>query len=160
MSTVIEKFLYLGSIGDACTPSLLNELEITHLINLSLTRIIPDASFELLHLPLQDRLDENIDQYFLQSNQFIERCQQQTNGRCLVFCQHGRSRSVASQFLCSFASVALHGEVRVVCRSSCDGLSDRTSRSQRVVVVRLSVEDSSNDLSESELFASIECLFF
>ena len=43
---------------------------------------------------------------------------------------------------------------------SCDGLFDRTSRLQHVVVVCLSVQDSSNDLSESKLFASIECLFF
>jgi protein-tyrosine phosphatase len=96
MSTVISDFLYLGSLNDVCTPSILNELKITHLINLSLTRIILDQSFELLHLPLNDSLDENITNYFQQANQFIEKCHQEKNGRCLVFCKHGRSRSPAS----------------------------------------------------------------
>ncbi|CAF2051022.1 unnamed protein product [Rotaria magnacalcarata] len=95
MSTIINDFLYLGSINDACTPSILNQLKITHLINLSLTRIVLEESFELLHLPLYDRFDESIITYFKQANQFIEKCRQNENGRCLVFCKHGRSRSVA-----------------------------------------------------------------
>lgn len=98
MSTVIDDFLYLGSLSDACTPSLLNQFKITHLINLSITRIILDQSFELLHLPLQDSLHENITKYFHQLNQFIERCHEQTDGRCLIFCKHGRSRSPASLY--------------------------------------------------------------
>jgi hypothetical protein len=96
MSTIIDDFLYLGSINDACTPAILNELNITHLLNLSLTTIILDQTFEILHLPLHDTLDENITNYFQQANQFIEKCHQQINGRCLVFCKHGRSRSPAS----------------------------------------------------------------
>jgi len=98
MSTIIDDFLYLGSINDACTPALLNQLKITHLLNLSLTRIILDQSFDLLHLPLHDTLDENITTYFQQTNQFIEKSRQQKDGRCLVFCKHGRSRSAASVF--------------------------------------------------------------
>jgi hypothetical protein len=98
MSTIIDDFLYLGSINDACTPALLNQLKITHLLNLSLTRIILDQSFDLLHLPLHDTLDENITTYFQQTNQFIEKSRQQKDGRCLVFCKHGRSRSAASAF--------------------------------------------------------------
>jgi rhodanese-related sulfurtransferase len=101
MSTIINDFLYLGSLSDACTPEILNKLQITHLINLSLTKIILDQSFEILHLPLNDSLDENIKKYFQQTNQFIEKCHQQSNGRCLVFCKHGRSRSAASQSLIS-----------------------------------------------------------
>ncbi|CAF3755996.1 unnamed protein product [Rotaria magnacalcarata] len=85
MSTIINDFLYLGSINDACTPSILNQLKITHLINLSLTRIVLEESFELLHLPLYDRFDESIITYFKQANQFIEKCRQNENGRCLVF---------------------------------------------------------------------------
>ncbi|CAF4219529.1 unnamed protein product [Rotaria sordida] len=96
MSTIIDNFLYLGSIEDACTPSLLNELNITHIINLSLTRIILDKSYEILHIPLHDTLDEYIIDHFQQANQFIEKCQDK-NGRCLVFCKHGRSRSVATE---------------------------------------------------------------
>lgn len=96
MSKIIEDFLYLGSLNDACTPFLLNELKITHLLNLSLTRIIPGDSFEILHLPLKDTLDENLTNYFQQANQFIHSCHKKENGRCLVFCKHGRSRSVAS----------------------------------------------------------------
>ncbi|CAF1418580.1 unnamed protein product [Adineta ricciae] len=95
MSAIIDNFLYLGSLADACTPELLNKLQITHLVNLSITRIIPDESFELLHIPLRDTLDENITIYFQQANQFIENCRQRKDGRCLVFCKHGRSRSAA-----------------------------------------------------------------
>ena len=100
MSIVLDEFLYLGSLGDACTPELLNKLQITHLVNLSVTRVIPDPSLELLHLPLHDSLDENITVYFQQANQFIETCRRQPDGRCLVFCKHGRSRSAASTFTC------------------------------------------------------------
>ncbi len=96
MSKIIDDFLYLGSIIDVCTPSILNELKITHLINLSLTRIILDQSFQILHIPLNDTLDENIKKYFEESNQFIEKCREQINGKCLVFCKHGRSRSATS----------------------------------------------------------------
>ncbi|CAF3303846.1 unnamed protein product, partial [Rotaria sp. Silwood2] len=81
----IDNFLYLGSIEDACTPSLLNQLNITHLINLSLTNIILDKSYEILHLPLHDTLDEYIINYFQQTNHFIQLCHQNKNGRCLVF---------------------------------------------------------------------------
>ncbi len=98
MSTIINDFLYLGSINDVCTPAILNELKITHLLNLSLTRIIPDESLTIVHLPLYDKLDENITKYFEESNDFISKCHKQENGRCLVFCKHGRSRSVASMF--------------------------------------------------------------
>jgi protein-tyrosine phosphatase len=96
MSAVIDNFLYMGSLNDVCTPSILNELKITHVLNLSLTKIILDQSFEVLHLPLRDTLDENLTNYIEQANEFIEKCHQQTNGRCLVFCKHGRSRSAAS----------------------------------------------------------------
>ncbi|CAF4411374.1 unnamed protein product, partial [Adineta steineri] len=58
MSSIIDDFLYLGSLNDACTPEILNELKITHLVNLSVTRIILDETYELLHLPLHDTLDE------------------------------------------------------------------------------------------------------
>ncbi|CAF5035535.1 unnamed protein product, partial [Rotaria sp. Silwood1] len=94
-SIVIDNFLYLGSIEDACTPLLLEKLNITHLVNLSLTKIILDNSYEILHLPLHDRLDEYIINYLKQANQFIQTCRLKNNGRCLVFCKHGRSRSVA-----------------------------------------------------------------
>ena len=97
MSAIINDFLYLGSLSDACTPEILNKLQITHLINLSLTKIILDQSFQILHLPLNDSLHENINKYFSETNEFIEKCHQQSNGRCLVFCKHGRSRSAASQ---------------------------------------------------------------
>lgn len=96
MFEIINDFLYLGSIKDACTPFLLNDFKITHLVNLSLTKIILDQSFDVIHLPLNDSLDEDLTESIKQANQFIKKCHQTIDGRCLVFCKHGRSRSVAS----------------------------------------------------------------
>jgi hypothetical protein len=121
MSEIMHDFLYLGSLNDACTPSILNELKITHLVNLSLTRIIPGQSFEIIHFPLHDKLDENITKYFEESNKFIDECHKQTNGRCLVFCKHGRSRSVASMFKQIFK------KKRKCFYYSCNCLFDQTS---------------------------------
>lgn len=97
MTSIVEKFLYLGSLRDACNPSLLIQLEITHLINLSLTRIILDSSFEVLHIPLRDSLDENLLEHLPTTIDFLLKCRKNPLGRCLVFCKHGRSRSVASR---------------------------------------------------------------
>lgn len=108
MSEIIENFLYLGSLNDACTPYLLNKLKITHLLNLSLTKIIPDENCKILHLPLKDTLDENLYNYIEQTNEFIHLSHEKQNGRCLVFCKYGRSRSVASLFLFSFISFFIY----------------------------------------------------
>jgi len=70
-------------------------LKITHLINLCLTRIILDDSIKILHRPLHDSLDESILNSIEETNSFIDKCRQENNGRCLVVCKHGRSRSAA-----------------------------------------------------------------
>jgi protein-tyrosine phosphatase len=97
MSTIISDFLYVGSLSDACTPSLLIDHGITHVLNLSLTRVILEPSFEVLHVPLNDSMDENLIGRVDITNNFIEQCRRRGRGRCLVVCKHGRSRSAASE---------------------------------------------------------------
>lgn len=95
MSLILSQGLYLGSIVDACTPSILNDFQINHLINLTHQRIILNDQYEILHLPLNDSLNEDLIEHFSQTNRFIRQCIEK-NGRCLVFCKYGRSRSVTS----------------------------------------------------------------
>ena len=95
MWPIIDEFVYLGRLSDACTPSILLDYGITHLVNLTTTKLILDDSFEILHLPLRDSLDENIVDIFDETNRFIRQCEEEKKGRCLVFCKHARSRSVS-----------------------------------------------------------------
>jgi hypothetical protein len=106
MTTIINDFLYLGSLCDACTPEISNKLQIPHSINLSLTKIILDQSFEILHLPLIDSLHENINKYFLETNQFIEKCHRHPTdmGKSEVFTSQVKSSIFSSQVINIFKS--------------------------------------------------------
>ena len=95
-ASIVVPHLYLGSIGDACTPSVLSDLGITHPLNLTHQRVILSDDFQILHLPLNDSLSEELIEHFSRTNLFLRQCQE-NNGRCLVFCKYGRSRSVTSE---------------------------------------------------------------
>jgi protein-tyrosine phosphatase len=70
---------------------------ITHIINV--TKDIPfyhensnRIKIEYLKIPVNDSLDQDIKKYFDETNKFIDKVKQQ-NGKVLVHCQAGISRS-------------------------------------------------------------------
>jgi hypothetical protein len=93
-SVVLDDFLYHGNLGHASNMTLLNELGIRHIINISdceLDKEIID-NFHVLWVNIYDELRVDIKQHFEQTNQFLHECKEK-NEKVLVHCQMGISRS-------------------------------------------------------------------
>ena len=93
-SMVIDDFLYHGDLGHALNKSLLNDLDIRHIINVCdspLSKEITD-NFNVLWINLNDELGANIRQHFDKTNGFLHGCKGK-NEKVLVHCQMGISRS-------------------------------------------------------------------
>ncbi len=93
-SVVLDDFLYHGNLGHASNMTLLNELGIRHIINISdceLDKEIID-NFHVLWVNIYDELQVDIKQHFEQTNQFLHECKEK-NEKVLVHCQMGISRS-------------------------------------------------------------------
>jgi dual specificity MAP kinase phosphatase len=90
-------YLHTGNESDAKNEDLLLKEGITHIINV--TKDIPfyhensnRIKIEYLKIPVNDSLDQDIKKYFDETNKFIDKVKQQ-NGKVLVHCQAGISRS-------------------------------------------------------------------
>jgi hypothetical protein len=93
-SIVIDDFLYHGDLYQASNISLLNSLDIRHIISVnddSLQKHITDK-FNVLWINLSDEMKADVKQYFDQTNQFLFNCKEK-NEKVLVHCQMGISRS-------------------------------------------------------------------
>ncbi|CAA2994697.1 dual specificity phosphatase 1-like [Olea europaea subsp. europaea] len=90
----IEEGLYLGSLGAAHDKSTLKRLNVTHILTVahSLSPAHPN-DFIYKTIPVMDREDVDISQYFSECFKFIEEAKK-TGGAVLVHCFAGRSRSV------------------------------------------------------------------
>ncbi|KAJ3358709.1 hypothetical protein GGF32_010049 [Allomyces javanicus] len=97
MSTLPEDqpFLYLSGIRGATEPHL-KHLKITHVLNITQH---PHASnvpgVEYLKIPLDDVPSARIDMHFQQALDFINSARAMPDGRCLVHCFAGVSRSTS-----------------------------------------------------------------
>ncbi|KAJ3371536.1 hypothetical protein GGF31_003145 [Allomyces arbusculus] len=97
MSTLPEDqpFLYLSGIRGATEPHL-KHLKITHVLNITQhphPSSMPDV--EYLKIPLDDVPSARIDLHFQQALDFINSARAMPNGRCLVHCFAGVSRSTS-----------------------------------------------------------------
>ncbi|CAF2403968.1 unnamed protein product [Rotaria sp. Silwood2] len=93
-SIVIDDFLYHGDLCHASNISVLNQLNIQHIINVCdypLDRIIIEK-YNVLWINLYDELQADIKKYFDKTNEFLYNCKQK-NEKVLVHCQMGISRS-------------------------------------------------------------------
>lgn len=93
-SIIIDDFLYHGDIGHAQNLTLIKELDIRHIINLSdsfLTKEVLEYC-NVLSISISDALGSDIRQHFDKTNRFLETCQQK-HEKVLVHCQMGISRS-------------------------------------------------------------------
>ena len=96
LSEIIPNFLYLSSYNAAKNKELLIQNKITHVINCAADFCENVYSKELKYLAfyLKDHVMENIECVFYESIEFIENVKK-SNGRVLVHCIQGMSRSVS-----------------------------------------------------------------
>ena len=98
-SEIISSFLYLGDYTQATNATVLNELQITHILDASNENLSQESS-QVLKLKycavnVWDLESENIAQHFKVTNKFIADCAKNLGGRVLVHCRAGVSRSAA-----------------------------------------------------------------
>eukprot|EP00047_Mylnosiga_fluctuans_P012001 m.24105 g.24105 ORF g.24105 m.24105 type:complete len:496 (-) comp3974_c0_seq2:102-1589(-) len=94
-SEIIEGFLFLGNYGTASSRQALDTLGITHIVNATDVcemKFKEDPTFTYLQCPLDDHHSSDISQFFVPFLEFVAAAQA-TNGRVLVHCQQGMSRS-------------------------------------------------------------------
>lgn len=84
--------LFLGGFVPANDLDRLQNIEITHIVNLSSYENNFHGSFQYLRIPVEDLPIENLSPYFDESLKFIEDALT-GNGRVLVNCNAGQSRA-------------------------------------------------------------------
>ncbi|CAA2997936.1 dual specificity phosphatase 1-like [Olea europaea subsp. europaea] len=91
---ILSQGLYLGSLGAANNKSTLRSLNITHILTVAHS-LSPAHANDFIYktIPVMDREDVDISQYFSECFNFIEEAKK-TGGGVLVHCFAGRSRSV------------------------------------------------------------------
>lgn len=96
-SEIIENFLYVGNYKAATDRSVLKALGITHIINAcgSLCDNIIGTSINFLTINVYDNVGENIECIFFKCFEFITDCKNSENGKILIHCYKGISRSVS-----------------------------------------------------------------
>ena len=98
-SEIMSSFLYLGDYTQATNATVLNELQITHILDASNENLSQESS-QVLRLTycavnVWDLESENIAQHFKVTNKFIADCAKIPGGRVLVHCRAGVSRSAS-----------------------------------------------------------------
>ena len=98
-SEIISSFLYLGDYTQATNTTVLSELQITHIIDVSNENLSLESSQQLklkyCAVKVWDLESENIALHFKVTNKFIADCAKIPNSRVLVHCRAGVSRSAA-----------------------------------------------------------------
>ncbi|CAF1257175.1 unnamed protein product [Didymodactylos carnosus] len=98
---VFDNWLYLGDVVHASNVTLLKNLRITHILNVSgddcplLTDSRLMKEFKIMQIPLDDKVHCDIQQYFDKTNQFLHDAYTNGKHRVLVHCKCGVSRSTA-----------------------------------------------------------------
>jgi protein-tyrosine phosphatase len=95
---IINPFLYLGGMYARQNPWVLDHLGITHILNVAAeqhldTIHLTNSNINVKHIPAEDHENYNIRQNFDEAFQFIEDALNTKNGRILVHCALGISRS-------------------------------------------------------------------
>ena len=90
---ILDNFLYLGS-QDCVERSILDKYKINHVLSLGIETppFENSENFTVKFIECLDLPKSNLDKVLRESNEFIEKCQN-ANGRILVHCNAGVSRS-------------------------------------------------------------------
>lgn len=96
-SLIIEPFLYLGGASINLNPKLANYYGITHILNMASEQVpnmqlFSNLNIRYKHIPADDALNYNIRYHFEEAFEIIDDARR-TNGRILVHCAMGISRS-------------------------------------------------------------------
>lgn len=91
MNKIIDN-LYLGSYYDACNLSKLQNLEITHIVNVSNLSNCYPLNFNYFKIDIDDDSEEDINKYFTKTSRFIHNAILK-GSNVLVHCVAGKSRS-------------------------------------------------------------------
>lgn len=95
-SEILFRQLYLGSEKQALDPSVIDALQITHVVNAS--KAIKNAfepEITYMNAYISDRETEYIDAYFAQAFEFINEALSNHQNKVLVHCGYGVSRSAS-----------------------------------------------------------------
>jgi len=94
VASEILPYLLIGNQRDAANKERLTELGVTHILNVTahLPLHFENEGITYMRLPASDSGSQNLKQYFSEAISFIE-CAQAANGKVLVHCQAGVSRS-------------------------------------------------------------------
>jgi predicted protein tyrosine phosphatase len=94
VASEILPFLYIGNQRDAASREKLDELGITHVVNVTshLPMHFEENGITYKRLPATDSGSQNLKQYFTEAIEFIDSAKT-SNGKVLVHCQAGVSRS-------------------------------------------------------------------
>jgi len=94
VASEILPYLLIGNQRDAANRERLTELGVTHILNVTahLPLHFESDGIAYMRLPASDSGSQNLKQYFSEAISFIE-CAQAANGKVLVHCQAGVSRS-------------------------------------------------------------------
>lgn len=96
-SLIIEPYLYLGGASINLNPKLANYYGITHILNMASEQapnmqLFGNRNIKYKHIPADDVLNYNIRYHFEEAFEIIDDARR-TNGRILVHCAMGISRS-------------------------------------------------------------------
>jgi protein-tyrosine phosphatase len=94
ISEILEGFLYLGNVRDARSEEQLKDFQISHILNMS--NDVSNSTFEFINykrVPIADDEYQNIAPYLDNCIDFINLAKDANNGRVLVHCTKGKSRS-------------------------------------------------------------------
>lgn len=92
---ILEGFLFLGNMWHAQSRQVVQHLGITHIVNASLDieNVFEDEGVRYHEVKIKDKPDSDISVYFDSTFAFIESAKRTKNGRVLVHCTQGISRS-------------------------------------------------------------------
>jgi protein-tyrosine phosphatase len=110
---IIAPFLFLGSSFASQNPKMLEQLGVTHVLNMAMElpihyELINSQRIKVKHIPADDSLRYNIRFHFEEAFQMIDDARN-TNGKVLVHCMMGISRSatIVIAYLMSRYSMSL-----------------------------------------------------
>ena len=90
----IVENLYLGSLGATDIQSKMDDLGITHVLSLGIRAVAwPRGLVGSLFIAVSDTVNSDIERHLPRAVEFIERALEYQNGKVLVHCMAGKSRS-------------------------------------------------------------------